>query len=145
GPQAFARVGAAQRLLHLRQGIALQDVNRHPAALGLTEDVGAATVVVLERQDQVGAVKIAQHPHRQVELAYRLLEVEARYAIWENRPWLASRQRRQRAGAVDASVLVLGRAPSAACATRDVNRPDRVLGAGDDPPFAGSHPYPRRG
>src|SRR5438067_6025279 len=73
----FDAVDPRERVAHLADRVALQDVDRQAAALRLAQAVRAAPVVVLERQHGPRAVKVAEHAHGQLQLADRLLDVVA--------------------------------------------------------------------
>jgi hypothetical protein len=87
------REDRGQARLHLRDGVALQDVDRHRPVLRVAEHRGLLLVLVAERHDDVGLVHVTSDHDRQLQIADRLFEPLAADALrqdTERRQWRAS-------------------------------------------------------
>src|SRR2546425_12133199 len=82
-------VNARERVANLARRVALEDVDGKAAALRLAQAVWPAAIVILQSQHRARAVEVAQHLHRQGELADRLLDVMTAHAVGKDAERLA--------------------------------------------------------
>src|SRR5262249_9479061 len=76
--------GEPQGLLHLRDGIVPDDIERHPTGLRLAQPSGLMFFLRFERQDEIGIVNVLNQSTWYAAALNRLFEAVGVHCVWED-------------------------------------------------------------